>query len=229
MFKFVSEKEACNLMKNFFSLDNVFFAIMDKVSNILWLNFLFLICCIPVFTIGVSTTAMFYVTLKMVRDEECYITKSFFRSFRQNFKQATGIWLLIMLIGGVFAADFLILRNMNMPAGKALAVIVMALAMILFFTMIYVFPVLAKFDNSIKNTIKNAFLMSIRHFPWTILLVLCILLPFVLMYIITWMIPVMFLLGGAGIAYGTSYIYRRIFDQYIPREEEEEGQLDEMI
>lgn len=208
-------------MKNFFNLDSGFFAFMDKVSNLLWLNLLFLICCIPVITIGASTTAMFYVTLKMVRDEECYITKSFFRSFKQNFKQATGIWILVMLIGGIFSADFTILRNTDVPVGKIMTVVVMAMSIILVFTLMYIFPVLAKFDNTIKNTIKNALLMSIRHFPWTILLILCMILPFVLMYFITWMIPVMFLLGGAGIAYGTSYIYRRIFDQYIPQEEEE--------
>lgn len=208
-------------MKNFFSLDSGFFAVMDKVANLLWLNVLFVICCIPVFTIGASMTAMFYVTLKMVRNEDCYITRSFFRSFKQNFKQATGIWLLIVLAGGIFCADFVILRNADVPVGKIMTVIVMALTVVMIFIVTYVFPVLAKFDNSIKNTIRNSLLMSIRHLPWTILILLCIALPYVLTFIITWMIPVMILFGGSGIAYGTSYIYRRIFDYYIPQEEEE--------
>lgn len=206
-------------MRSFFSMDGVFFTVMDKVANILWLNVLFMICCIPVVTIGASTTAMFYVTLKMVRDEECYITKSFFRSFKQNFKQATGIWLLIMLITGIFTADFIILRNSEMPAGKVMTVIVMAMAFILLFIMTYIFPVLAKFENTVKNTIKNALLMSIRHLPWTILMILCTVIPYALCFFITWMIPVMILFGGAGTAYVTSYIYRRIFDRYIPQEE----------
>lgn len=216
-------------MKNFFSLDSGFFAVMDKVANLLWLNVLFLICCIPVFTIGASMTAMFYVTLKMVRNEDCYITRSFFRSFKQNFKQATGIWLLILLAGGIFGADVLILRNSEIPVGKIMMVLVMALIVVMIFIVTYIFPVLAKFDNSVKNTIRNALLMSIRHLPWTVLILLCVIAPYVLTFFITWMIPVMLLFGGSGVAYGTSYIYRRIFDQYIPQEEEEEISADESV
>lgn len=215
-------------MKNLFSLDGGFFAVMDKLANIFWLNILFVVCCIPIVTIGASTTALFYVTMKMVKNEDCYITKSFFHSFRQNFKQATGIWLLAMVVSIIFVLDLQILQTGDLPINKIIMVIVMAMSVIFIFVMTYIFPLLSRFDNTVKHTIKNSLLISIRHFPWTILLIVCIILPFVLAYFITYLIPVVILVGGAGIAYGTSFIYRRILDKYIPAENnEEESAVDE--
>ena len=86
--------------------------------------------------------------------------------------------------------------------------------------MIYIFPLLAKFDNSVKNTIKNSLLISITNIPWTLLLIVCIIVPFVLAYFIPYLIPILLLMGAAGIAFGTSYIYVRVFSKLIPEEEE---------
>lgn len=207
-------------MRNLFSLEGGFFGALDKLANIFWLNILFIICCIPIFTIGAATTSLFYVTLKMVRNEDCYITKGFFHSFKQNFKQATGIWLLAMLVGGIFAVDLKILTSVgDNTIYKVILVAIYAMLVVFLFTMTYIFPLLAKFDNSVKNTIKNSLLISIRHFPWTILLVFCIVFPFVAAYFINYITPLILLIGFAGIAYGTSFIYVRIFDNYIPEED----------
>ncbi len=77
------------MMDRIFNMDNKFFTFMGKAADLILLNIIFLICCLPVVTIGASVTAMYYVTLKMVRNEESYISRSFFQSFRQNFRQAT--------------------------------------------------------------------------------------------------------------------------------------------
>ena len=71
----------------FFDLDSPLMQVLNKVADLLWLNILTLICCIPIVTAGASLTAMNYMALKIVRNEECYITKGFFKSFKQNFKQ----------------------------------------------------------------------------------------------------------------------------------------------
>ena len=76
-------------MGHFFSMDNKFFTFMGRVADLCILNIICLICCIPIVTAGASITAMYYVTLKMVRNEEAYIVRSFFKSFKENFKQAT--------------------------------------------------------------------------------------------------------------------------------------------
>lgn len=203
------------IMKNFFSLEGRFFETMDRFANLLWLNLLFVICCIPIVTIGASTTALYYVTLKMVKNEECYITKSFFNSFKNNFKQSTTIWMIAFVMGIIFVVDLRIMSQNDALIFKIITVIVFAMLFVYIFIMTYVFPVLSKFDNSVKNTIRNSFLISISKFPFTILLIFCIAVPFVLSYFITYLIPVILLIGASGIAYGTSFIYVKIFDNLI--------------
>lgn len=88
-------------MGRFFSMDNKFFTFMNKVADLCILNIICLVCCIPIVTAGASITAMYYVTLKMVRNEEAYIVRSFFKSFKDNFKQATIINLIMIAVGAV--------------------------------------------------------------------------------------------------------------------------------
>ena len=96
----------------------------------------------------------------MVKDEECYIAKAFFKSFKQNFKQATIIWLIVLAIGTVIYVDFKVINGgyagLVMPQGiaKVMYIIVMASLILFSFTSSYVFPLLARFDNSVKNTLK---------------------------------------------------------------------------
>ena len=80
-------------MSNFFNMDNGLFRALGKLADLMLLNILFLVCSLPIFTIGASFTAMYYVTLKLAENEEGYIARGFLKSFKQNFKQATIIWL----------------------------------------------------------------------------------------------------------------------------------------
>lgn len=100
-------------MDRFFSMDNKFFTFMGKVADLFILNILCLICCIPIVTAGASITAMFYVTIKMVKNEESYIIKSFFKSFKQNFKQATVINLIMLVLAVILYVDMSIVKQMG--------------------------------------------------------------------------------------------------------------------
>ena len=145
-------------MGKIFSLDSPFVQFMNRVADIMWLNILFIICCIPVITIGASVTAMYYVTLKMVRNEESYITKSFFKSFKLNFGQATVIWLILVVAGGLLAFDYAIMTGRfgvsieNSTLASAMQVLLIVVFIFYIFTATFVFPVLSKFYNSVKNT-----------------------------------------------------------------------------
>ena len=86
-------------MSNLFNLDGPVLQFINKIVYSVYLNILWFICCIPVVTIGASTTALFYVTLKMSKNEEGNLTKAFFHSFRENLKQATIIWLILLFLG----------------------------------------------------------------------------------------------------------------------------------
>lgn len=212
-------------MKSIFNFEGPFFTFFSRIADLLLLNLLFLICSLPIVTIGASTTAMYYVTLKMVRNEESYITKSFFKSFKQNFLQATGIWLLILFVSIVLATDYRVVTNEEIAAlitSSAVKNIIMVATMIMTIFVagisVYVFPILAKFDNSVKNTIRNAFLMSIRHLPKTVLLIIIPLIPAVILYFDLRFLLIIFFVFSVA-AYISSKTLVNIFDYYIPQEE----------
>ena len=211
-------------MGRIFDMNNKFFGFMSKVADLCILNIICVVCCIPVITAGASITAMYYVTLKMVRNEEAYIIRSFFKSFKQNFKQATIINLIMLLIGVVLYVDLNVSKAMQGGAGQIFQVIFMAFGLIYFILFLYVYPVLARFYNTIKNTIKNALFMAIRHFPYTVVMVIIAVCPLLLLLVKSYQIQstlfVLFLLMGfALIAYCNSYFLAKIFDIYMPKEE----------
>ena len=170
-------------MDKLFNMDNKFFSFMGRAADLFMLNVVFVICCLPVVTIGASLTALHYVTLKMARNEESYIIRSFFKSFKQNFKQATIINLIMLLIAGVLYFDTNIVRQMGGSMSKVLYIIFIALGIIYLAVFLYIYPVLAKFYNSVKNTFRNAFLMSIMHLPYTILMALVTIAPAAIFFI----------------------------------------------
>lgn len=211
-------------MGRIFDMNNKFFGFMSKVADLCILNIICVVCCIPVITAGASITAMYYVTLKMVRNEEAYILRSFFKSFKQNFKQATIINLIMLLIGVVLYVDLNVSKAMQGGAGQIFQIIFMAFVLIYFILFLYVYPVLARFYNTIKNTIKNALFMAIRHLPYTVVMVLIAVCPLLLLLVKSYQIQstlfVLFLLMGfALIAYCNSYFLAKIFDNYMPKEE----------
>ena len=217
-------------MGRFFNLDSPFVAFMNRVADLMILNVLFVICCIPVITIGPALTALYYVTLKMARNEESYIAKSYFKSFKLNFKQGLLMWLIDLVLIGIFALDFTVLNgkipgieNPGTPAFTVVRVILMVLAFLMLFTFSFTFPVLAKFDNTIKNTYRNAFLMSIRHFPTALVTVMLWGAVIILGYLLPQTIIAHLLILFSLAAFISSFLFVRAFDNYIPKEEEEDG------
>lgn len=215
-------------MERFFNMDNKFFSFMGKVADLCMLNLVCILCCIPVVTAGASLTALYYVTLKMIRNEEAYIFRSFFKSFKQNFRQATVINLIMLVAAFVLYLDTKIVGGMETSTGKILGIIFALFTLIYLIVFLYVYPLLAKFYNSIKNTFKNAFLMGIRHLPYTFLMLVICACPLLILLIpsfqvLSIMLMLFVLLGPAVIAYCNSWFFVRIFDKYIPEEEQEEG------
>lgn len=132
--------------------------------------------------------------------------KGYFKSFKENFKQATIIWLIALLVGIILVGDFLILRNSTLSFGKVIMVLITVVAVIYIFTMIYIFPVLSRFENTVKNTIRNSFLMSILNLPKTILLVIINLVPAVVLLVTLQAMPIVILFGFSVPAYVASML-----------------------
>ena len=219
-------------MNRFFNMDNKFFVFMGRVADLILLNVLCILCCIPVVTAGASITALYYVTLKMARDEESYIIRSFFRSFKQNFKQATIINIIMLLTAAVLFIDLRIARAGSGAMYKGLFSLFIAFALIYAMILLYIYPILSKFFNSVKNTFVNAFLMSVRQLPLTLLMLVITASPLLLIWLFAYvsyaqftsiLIMLFILMGFSTLAYWKSKIFVKIFDNYIPKDENEEN------
>ena len=215
-----------------FNLDSPLMTALSKICDLIWLNVLALVCCIPIFTIGASMTAMHYVVLKMARGQEGYITKDFFKSFKVNFKQATIIWLIILALIVVLGLDFWILLTGEITEGAnaTLQTVVRAFvilsAVFLLDLIAFVFPVLSHFDNTIKGTIKNSFLMSMVVLPKTVIMILLQLVPWAILYFLPQILPIGLMFWMSGPAYLSALLYSKTFKKYEPEEMQEENNDD---
>lgn len=205
-------------MKHIFSLDGKLLLFLNRLADLLLLNILWLITCIPLFTIGASTTALYYVTLKGVRNEDNYIARSFFQSFHQNFRQATIIWTGLLLSGVFLVYDYHICRQIATLTSLLIQNILVILGIFLIMLGCYVFPVLSYFENTIQRTLINAALMSIAHLFHTALILIVIFLPGILMcrYLVVMMVGIFIYLfiGIALTGWCNSLIFRKIFERY---------------
>jgi uncharacterized membrane protein YesL len=208
---------------NFFNSDNKIFQGLGQVTDLVLVNFLFVVCCIPVFTIGASWTALYTVTIKMVRDEDSGIVKQFFKAFKDNFKQATIIWLLFLVVGIGLVSYFLMFGRITGLVGVLIKGVLFLLALIYAMVLTFVFPVLSRFENKIKATIKNSFIIAVSNLPWTILSILIMAIPITItiirplyvMYGFLWVLIIF-----ALYAFLSSIIFNRIFKKYMPPEPE---------
>ena len=202
--------------------DSRIMSFLAKLGDMFILNVLYLVCCIPVITIGAATTALYYNTLKMAENRESYVWREFLRTFKENFKQATIIWMIILVIGAVLVGDFLVMGGIGSQAlASVTAIVVIVVGVFLILTAVYVFPVLARFDNSVLNIMKYALLMAIRHLPSTVVILAIHSVPLLLAFasleaFIRGLLPVL-LFTVSILAYFESKLFSRIFSNYYPK------------
>lgn len=208
-------------MSSIFNLDGPFFRFMSKVADVIMLGMIALVFCIPVITIVPTITAVYYITLKTVRDEEGYLWRSFWKSFKMNFKQGVIIELIFAVIALVLTVDIKYFYNTGIVQGndvyRILFAVMLGVAFIAVITLLYVFPVLAKFENSVKGILRNSMFMAVRHLPATIGVIAITLIAGFAVY----MIPPLILFMIAIWAFVNSYIFVKIFDNYIKSDDKD--------
>lgn len=207
------------MFSGFFNYDNPVWRFIGKFWDVIILSILWMICSIPIVTIGASTTAMYYVTLKLVRDEDGYTFRSFFKSFKDNFRQSTIIWMIFLIVGILLGFDLFFFMNIFAGSEKVRTVmlaIFLAMSFVYLSMFNYVFPLQSRFHNSVKRTIFNSFFMAIRHIFKTIGMMV---LDVGVVFLALTYIPQIILFGIALIAFINSYILADIFKKYIPEDE----------
>lgn len=207
-------------MNGFFNLDGPFYKWGTELADVMILSLLWLVCSLPVFTVGASTTALFYVYGKKVRGEDPYVFKSFFKSFKDNFRQST---VITIILGVLWLSVFLYYKILTGGSAQTWLKI-MGLFYILQVIVItlYVFPILSRFEMTIKNLLITSFLFGNKHLPTTIG---CGILFGGFLFLI--MTPTPLLIFAFGIyALLSSYLFQNVFTRYI-EEREKQAQLKE--
>ena len=230
-------------MGKFFDLDSPLMRALSRMADLIWLNILMLFSVapalilfyftftggLPVFAVllitwaaalivGPALTGMNYVLLKMTRDEESYITKSFFRSFRENFRQSVILMAIVFLVAALLAVDYYLFTTDamgNFPAAVRIPVIVVTLY--LFLVSLWIFPLEARFVNGVAGTLKNAFLVSILAFPRTLAMAAVSVLPLVLYYFFGLRLTPFYIMFGISVpAWVCALLYNKVFKRLEP-------------
>lgn len=198
-------------MKNLFDIESPLMQALGKLADLMLLNFLTIICCIPIFTAGAAFTALDYMCLKLVRNEENYLIRGYFKAFKENFKQATGIWLIILWVIAAVAGDVYIMSHSGMEFPFIIRMAVLFVSIVTLFTFMYAFPMQAKFVNPVFKTLRNAFIASILQFPKTIIMIALLFVPFLAVMYMDFLTPLVFLFGFSFHSYLSALLYNKFF------------------
>lgn len=223
--------------------DNILVRALSRLGDAMLLSVLFVLGCVPVVTIGASLTALYYTAMKGLTLDGGYVFRYFVKSFKDNFKKSTLMWLMFLLAFIVFGVDVWFWYQQFTPGQVTLPNVLLVLSLVLlvlsFFMFLYAFPLQAKFENTIKVQMRNAFLLSVKYFPTTLLLT-------VITAVVVWAFyyqPAIAIVGFLMVGFGAlGYLYAffmlKCFKPYLPEEiehddnwylEDEEDEEDEDI
>lgn len=215
------------MLERMFNYENPVWQFMNRVADLLILNLMFMIFSLPIVTIGASYTALTYVMVKIVRKEDTYVWKEFWNSFKNNFKQATGMWLILIPFIAFLTVDVVMWFSNPSALPKVLKVTTVIVIIIVLSIGIYAFPILSHFDNTVRNTLKNAFLISLINIPYTIFFIIALVLPIVLVAIEPRMMMAFVLIGFSGPSLLTAVGWSKIFKKLEPPKENDEDDEEE--
>lgn len=203
-------------------MDNIFVRVLTRIFDFILLNVLWLVCSLPVVTIGASTTALYAVMMKVAANEEGYILRGFLDAFRSNLKQSIAVWLILLAVGTVIGIDFMIVRRMPGKLAEVGTVLLGAASFIYMVEVIFVFPLIARFVNSTFQMMKNAILIPAVRFPFMALIMLvtgaCLVLTFLNTTTILAGAVIWSLIGVSLLTYANSFLLSGMLRPFIEKE-----------
>ncbi len=205
-------------MGNIFNLDNGFFSFLSKVCDVIFLSIIFIIFCIPIITIGPACTALYYATVKVIRRERGYVFREFFRSFKLNFKKGAIVGVLLTIVYIIVGFDLWAAYNALDGSTFRFAIfgVYLAITILSLGFSVYVYPVLSRFDVSLRQLIKTVLIISLRHLPSTVCMVILTGAAILGVYII----PFLLLVIPGVLVWLNSLLMERILKKYTPQSED---------
>lgn len=203
-------------MQEYFSLEGPVMGVLSKIMNFFILNICFMLGCLPVVTIGVSLSALYSVNLRMVKDEDGYIFREFWMAYKKNLKIGLQSTLLMVGIGCILMVDFFCTTVMEPAMAQFFRVILLIFCLLYLEIQIYLFSYIARFEDSLRNCIKNTVLFIFKDLKvgGSILLInlSCILLTFSLPQIFFTAAFIWLLIGFSALNFFNSKLMRKVYE-----------------
>ncbi|MDD6572196.1 MAG: YesL family protein [Thermoflexaceae bacterium] len=198
-------------MSRIFSLDSPLWMLLNKITDVIILSLLFIVTSIPIVTAGASLTALYYNMFRLADNTEGNIVRGYFQKFRENFKTATFVWLICLVIGGMLAGDLYICIKMNIPAASFLMAFFTMAGVIFMAIVTYLFPLLSYCNGSVRKIVFMAFMMSVKEIFRTVFLMFIT----IIMIAVGVFVTAPFLVVTPGIvALSHVYVFKEIFRKY---------------
>ncbi|MGN0344279.1 MAG: YesL family protein [Lachnospiraceae bacterium] len=214
-------------MAGFFNADNKLWSSVNSAVDAVLLNIMWLFTCIPIFTIGAATTAFYYTTHKVIRNQRSGIWKEYWASFKANFKQATKTWLIFLAIFVIFYFDISICTA-YLEAGEKIGIMAYffygLLAVVLIWFM-YVFAYMARFEDDSKTTLKNAAIMAFTNLRYSLIVLVLVAGTIYVCKVVlffSWFIPAIAMVF-------LNVVLEKVFRKYMSEEELAEEQQNDMM
>ena len=170
-------------MGNLFNMDNAFFRFMGKLFDVVALNLVFIIVCIPIVTIGPAISALYYASVKSIRRDRSYPIKEFFKAFKRDFKQSFIVGLILVLAAAIIYVDIRFVVDYIKNDFTAMRYVYLVIGLVISFISVYIFPLISRFSLKISGLFRLSFYLAIRHFLTTIVSIILLFGGFVLVYI----------------------------------------------
>ena len=204
-------------MGKFFNYDSPIMSTINKVVDCFFLSLLWLVFSIPLVTIGASTTALYYTVNKVIRHDRSSIWKEFWGSFKQNFKQATIVWLILCVLYYILITNCIIMYRVYIAEQGSIAVLILYLLslIILMLWTSYLFPYIARFTNTTKNIMKISGFLFVRHVLSSLLLVVLFTVALVIVYLFfpaIFLVPAFYMLVAG-------FLLENVFKRYMSEED----------
>ena len=196
----------------FFSVDSPLYRFLSKMVDVLKLNFLWILFSLPLLTVGASTVAGMSVALKMTDDEEGYIGKSFVKAFKENWKQGTLLWLITVVAVYAVYLDFQFFEAVE---GNPILFLIIGIvsSVLVVVALIYSYPLIARYENTLLHTIQNSIDISRKYFGRTLLLVFVVAFEFLLFQFNTTMLFFGLIFGPGFMIFTVAAFSKRVFQE----------------
>jgi len=205
-------------MAKLFDMNNPIWKFMGKVADMFLLTLYWFLFSIPVVTIGASTTALYYTALKAEKDKEGYLFRTFKEAFKENFKQSTIIWLIMLAIGSFFGVDLYFYYNIDAPFAVVAFWGFVVLSVLYLFVLTMVFPLTSRLDAGVKKLFFMSFMVSIQNFSWTLFMLVATICILACSLFVLW--PLMLISVGAIAWIHAKILVMVIFPRYNWNEED---------